>query len=84
MTKDFRPEAFVDISDIIKKKVEILAFYETQKGKSYLKGNAIYGLASYRALQSRLLEVAFAEAFQVVKFKLLDSPFVDQLFSEKK
>ncbi len=79
LTKEFRPEVFVDISDTIKRKVELLSLYKTQENKAYLKRNAIYGLASYRAFQSRLKGIKFAEAFQVMKFKLLDTPFLCQL-----
>jgi LmbE family N-acetylglucosaminyl deacetylase len=72
LTKDFKPEVFVDISDVIDKKTKLLTFYQTQKNKTYLKKNAIYGLASYRSLQSRLEGVTFAEAYQVIKLKILD------------
>ena len=83
LTKEFRPEVFVDISDTIKRKVKLLSVYKTQENKAYLKRNAIYGLASYRAFQSRLKGIKFAEAFQVIKFKLLDKPFLCQLQNYK-
>ncbi|MCJ7632359.1 PIG-L family deacetylase, partial [Candidatus Bathyarchaeota archaeon] len=72
LTKDFAPQLFIDISDRIEEKIKLLSFFESQKDKEYLKSNAIYGLAQYRAFQSRIPGVKFAEAFQVVKLKLFD------------
>ena len=73
LTKDFVPQAYVDISDVIEEKIKLLNLYPSQRDKDYLKSNAIFGLAQYRALQSRLANVKFAEAFQVTKFRLFDS-----------
>ncbi|MFH0749288.1 MAG: PIG-L family deacetylase [Candidatus Bathyarchaeota archaeon] len=72
LTKDFLPQLFIDISDTIEEKIKLLSFFESQRDKEYLKNKAIYGLAQYRAFQSRIREVQFAEAFQVVKLKLFD------------
>ena len=73
LTIDFKPQVFVDISDVIQDKIMLLSLFESQKNKEYLRDNAIRGLAQYRAFQSRLREVFFAEAFQVVKLKLFDT-----------
>jgi LmbE family N-acetylglucosaminyl deacetylase len=54
LTKDFKPQIFYDISDVIDEKVELLNLFKSQMDKLYLKANAIKGLAEYRALQSRL------------------------------
>ncbi|HXG07429.1 MAG TPA: PIG-L family deacetylase, partial [Nitrososphaera sp.] len=54
LTKDFRPQAFYDISDVVDEKVELIKIFWSQQSKLYLKANAIKGLAEYRALQSRL------------------------------
>jgi hypothetical protein len=54
LTKDFKPQIFYDISDVINEKVELLNLFKSQMDKLYLKANAIKGLAEYRALQSRL------------------------------
>ena len=68
LTKNFHPQIFIDISDVIQKKVEALSVFVSQQGKQYLMRDAIYGLAQYRALQSRIPSTKFVEAFQVVKF----------------
>jgi LmbE family N-acetylglucosaminyl deacetylase len=54
LTKDFKPQIFYDISDVIDEKVELLNLFKSQSDKLYLKANALKGLAEYRALQSRL------------------------------
>lgn len=71
LTKEFTPQSFFDISDVINQKVDLLSVFASQKGKIYLKKEAIYGLAQYRALQSRLKDVRFVEAFQVIKFSCI-------------
>ena len=78
LTKDFKPEVYCDISEVIEQKLGLLSNYRTQEGKMYIKSDAIFGLAQYRALQSRL-NVRYCEAYTVVKFKLLDDPFTCQL-----
>lgn len=67
LTKNFQPQIYVDISDVIQMKVKLISLYHSQKAKRYLWKDAIYGLAQYRALQSRLRDTQFVEAFQVVK-----------------
>ena len=54
LTKEFKPQVFCDISDVIEEKVELIKLFKSQRDKIYLKANAIKGLAEYRALQSRL------------------------------
>ena len=71
LTKTFAPKVFVDITEIIEQKVNLLSFFLSQKDKIYLKKEAIFGLAQYRALQSRLENVRFAEAYQVVKLSFV-------------
>jgi LmbE family N-acetylglucosaminyl deacetylase len=66
LTKVFQPQIFVDITTVINQKVQLISLYNTQRGKQYLKEDAIYGLAQYRALQSRL-NANSVEAYQVVK-----------------
>jgi LmbE family N-acetylglucosaminyl deacetylase len=68
LTKDFVPQYYVDISDVIGDKVILLSLFDTQKDKVYLIPDAIRGLAQYRAYQSRVSMIRFAEAFQVVKW----------------
>jgi LmbE family N-acetylglucosaminyl deacetylase len=73
LTKEFRPQTFHDISDVIDEKVSLIRLFKTQKDKVYLKANTIKGLAAYRALQSRLnlsnygVEPTHVEAFEIIK-----------------
>lgn len=75
LTKNFTPQVFVDISDVIKEKVDLIETFWSQSSKLYLKSNAIKGLAEYRALQSRFnCNIKYVEAFEVLKL-CLDKDF---------
>jgi LmbE family N-acetylglucosaminyl deacetylase len=81
VTKDFKPQVYYDISDVINDKIQLINTFWSQRSKMFLKSNAIRGLAEYRALQSRLnTHVTGVEAFEVQKlcfgkeFKLLKVP----------
>lgn len=81
VTRDFKPQVYYDISDVIESKLDLLNIFWSQRSKSFLQSNAIRGLAQYRALQSRLdNSVTCVEAFEVQKlffgkeFKLLKTP----------
>jgi LmbE family N-acetylglucosaminyl deacetylase len=81
VTRDFKPQVYYDISDVIDEKIELINIFWSQRSKMFLKSNAIRGLAEYRALQSRLnTSVTGVEAFEVQKlcfgkeFKLLKLP----------
>ncbi len=65
--KNFQPQAFVDISSVISKKLKLLDIFWSQRGKQYLRKNAIVGLAEYRAFQTRVEQIKYAEAFEVSK-----------------
>lgn len=68
LTKEFKPQIFYDISDVVDEKVELIKIFWSQQSKLYLKANAIKGLAEYRALQSRLnTSINYVEAFEVLK-----------------
>jgi len=68
LTKDFKPQIYYDISDVVDEKVELIKLFWSQQSKLYLKADAIKGLAQYRALQSRLnTSINFVEAFEVLK-----------------
>jgi hypothetical protein len=68
LTKDFKPQVFYDISDVVDDKVELIKIFWSQQSKLYLKANAIKGLAEYRALQTRLnTSINYVEAFEVMK-----------------
>lgn len=79
VTKDFKPQVYFDISDVIDEKIQLLNVFYSQRDKMFIKSNAIRGLAYYRALQSRLdPSVTSVEAFEVIKlgfatdFKILE------------
>jgi LmbE family N-acetylglucosaminyl deacetylase len=75
LTKDFDPQVYYDISDVIDEKVELIEIFWSQNAKLYLKAKAIKGLAEYRALQSRMATAVNAvETFEVVKL-CLDKQF---------
>lgn len=68
VTKEFSPQLYYDVSDVIDDKVRLIGLFLSQRGKSFTLGNAVKGMAEYRALQSRLNStVTHAEAFQVLK-----------------
>lgn len=68
LTKDFKPQIYYDISDVVDEKVELIKIFWSQQSKLYLKANAIKGLAEYRALQSRLnTSINYVEAFEALK-----------------
>ncbi len=67
LTKDFVPQHYVDITDVIDEKVRLLSLFDTQKTKVYLIPSTIRGLAQYRAFQSRVDSMLYAEGFQVIK-----------------
>jgi LmbE family N-acetylglucosaminyl deacetylase len=80
VTKNFHPQVYYDISDVLDDKIKLTSLFESQKDKAFIKSNALRGLAEYRALQSRLNpSITAVEAFEVYKigfrddFKLLDS-----------
>jgi LmbE family N-acetylglucosaminyl deacetylase len=72
LTKEFKPQSFYDISEVIDEKISLIELFKTQRDKIYLHANAIRGLAAYRALQSRLnssnqTDLIYVEAFEVMK-----------------
>ena len=79
VTKDFKPQIFYDISDVVEEKVELIKLFTSQRDKIFTKANAIKGLAEYRALQGRLYDpidhmeecrnevFSHVEAFEVLK-----------------
>jgi len=71
VTRDFKPQVYYDISDVIEQKIELLNIFRSQRNKMFLKTPAIKGLAQYRALQSRSNEsITAVEAFEVLKLGL--------------
>lgn len=81
VTKNFKPEVYYDITDVIENKINLINLFISQKEKMFIQDNAVNGLAKYRALQSRMdNSVTSVEAFEVVKlsftkdFNLFESP----------
>lgn len=81
VTRDFNPQVYYDVSDVIDDKIKLVNIFWSQRSKMFLKSSAIRGLAEYRALQSRFNNtVTCVEAFEVQKlflgkeFKLLKIP----------
>lgn len=79
LTKDFKPQVFHDISEVINDKISLIEMFKSQRDKVYLNSSAIVGLASYRALQSRMNStpenreidnVKHVEAYEVLKISL--------------
>jgi LmbE family N-acetylglucosaminyl deacetylase len=78
VTKDFKPQVYYNISDVIDDKINLINLFISQRDKMFIKASAIKGLAQYRALQSRLdTSITSVESFEVLKlsfeedFKLL-------------
>jgi hypothetical protein len=68
VTKDFNPQIYYDVSDVIDDKIELLSIFSSQGHKMFLTSNATRGLAQYRAMQSRLgPTIASVEAFEALK-----------------
>jgi LmbE family N-acetylglucosaminyl deacetylase len=63
-TIEFKPTAYIEITDVIKDKLEYLGQYESQKNKVYTEKQAILGLSKYRGYS---IGVEYAEAFEVEK-----------------
>jgi LmbE family N-acetylglucosaminyl deacetylase len=93
VTRDFKPQVYYDISDVVDDKIQLINTFWSQRSKMFLQSNAIRGLAEYRALQSRLnTRVTAVEAFEVQKlcfgreFNLLKLPQEDipKVIPEKK
>ena len=90
LTKQFYPQMFYDISDVVDEKVSLIELFRSQRDKVYLNAKAIKGLAAYRALQSRLNyspllpEPVHVEAFEAMKvcidntFKLSNSKYMQE------
>ena len=67
---NFTPNYYVDISNYLEKKVDVLNKFTTQNGKDYMKINAIRGLSQFRGLAPN---VGHAEAFEVIRILKPDS-----------
>ena len=61
----FSPNFFIDISDIINKKIELIKKHYSQKGKKYMEAENIKSLAKVRGYQSRVGD--YAEGFEIIR-----------------
>lgn len=64
---DFNPNYYVDITDCMEEKFNILNMFATQNGKDYMKIEAIRGLAKYRGLATFINYAEAFEAFRILK-----------------
>jgi LmbE family N-acetylglucosaminyl deacetylase len=64
----FSPNLFVDITDVMSKKIDMLNCHQSQIAKNYLKVESIIALAQFRSSQSE--EFHYAEAFEIIKMNL--------------
>lgn len=62
----FSPSMYIDVTEGIQVKLDALKCHASQKARTYLEGDAVKGLAEYRAFQGSL-HGRKAEAFQVVR-----------------
>ena len=63
---NFKTSCFIEISDEnLKKKIEALALYESQKHRSYAKSKFIESLAITRGVQ---IDKKYAESFEVIRW----------------
>jgi len=61
----FSPNFFVDISEVINKKMELIGYHNSQSGKKYMEAKNTESLAKVRGYQSRGGE--YAEGFEVIR-----------------
>jgi LmbE family N-acetylglucosaminyl deacetylase len=75
-TSDFRPNAFVDITDFIYLKVKSIQAHLTQADRIYIRGEVIKSLAHTRYIMSKMGPKynGLAEAFIVGRFVLEELP----------
>ena len=64
---EFRANAYVDVTDYIDKKIECLAYHNTQSSKLYMQAHIIRSLAHTRYLMSKIgtRQEGMAEAFAI-------------------
>lgn len=68
----FSPNVFVDIEDVLSKKLQMLKFFTSQSGKDYFDPSQIEALSRVRAAQSKVY--TFAEAFELVRLSMPITP----------
>ncbi len=71
---EFRPNAYVDITDYIDKKIEALSHHSTQSNKLYMQAHMIKSLAHTRYVLGRIgkRQGGMAEAFAIEKMVIFN------------
>jgi LmbE family N-acetylglucosaminyl deacetylase len=77
---EFRANAYVDVTDYIDKKIECLAFHNTQSTKLYMQAHIIRSLAHTRYLMSKLgtRQEGMAEAFAIGRMVISPNVTINQ------
>jgi LmbE family N-acetylglucosaminyl deacetylase len=75
-TSEFRANAYVDITDYIDKKIECIAYHNTQSSKLYMQAHMIRSLAHTRYLLGRIgtKHDGMAEAFTIRRMIIPNRP----------
>ncbi|MDQ4101563.1 MAG: PIG-L family deacetylase [Thermoproteota archaeon] len=70
---DFRANAYVDITDYIDKKIQCLAYHNTQSTKLYMQAHMVKSLAHTRYLLGKIgtRQEGMAEAFAIGKMRIM-------------
>ncbi len=70
-TRNFEPNVFVDIADVLDKKIELLKIHRSQVEKPYPTGldmlESVHSIASFRGFQGK---VKYAEGFVALRYLL--------------
>ncbi len=71
----FSPTLFVDITNVIAKKIAMLNFHQSQISKKILKVESVVALAQFRSSQTD--EFHYAEGFEIIKMNLSNRSIKD-------
>ncbi len=71
-TREFKPDAFIDITEEIDTKIKAIKAHKTQAKRLYMHSMAIRSLANYRYVQNRVGDNSrgYAEAFMIHRLNL--------------
>lgn len=67
ISNNFRPQLFVDITEYIDIKINIVECHKSQRGKVSLQDEAIESLAYHRGAQFNQIPGQYYEAFEIIK-----------------
>lgn len=68
----FSPNVFVDIEDVLRRKLQMLKFFTSQSGKDYFDPKQIEALSRVRAAQSKVY--TYAEGFELIRLSMPITP----------